>query len=127
MSAIRELPRFSVPGSCIMFPGRRRDERGFYMFDQVLDGAKGDIVVGISGEGLRTIAEKHGERFGIIKREKYDEAVTLSLELKNMIQEQEAELEELRAFKERVSGLTADGFKIVRRQGRLPKKEEDQA
>ena len=118
MSVTRELPRFSVPGSCIMFPGRTKDDRGFFLFDTTLDGANGDIRVGISGEGLRTIAKRHGERFGIIEREKYDNAVNVALELKNRVLELEEQVAELEGFKERIAGLAADGFKVNRKQGR---------
>src|SRR4051812_5364479 len=85
MSVVRELPRFSVPGHCIMFPGRRRDARGFYLFDTVIDGPNGDVHIGISGEALRTIAQRHGARFGIAKREELDEWRTLAMELKNKV------------------------------------------
>lgn len=118
MPLVRELPRFSNPGHCIMFPGRRRDERGFYLFDTVIDGPHGDIHVGISGEGLRTIAERHGAQFGIIQREKYDEALKLATDLKSRVLELEDKVAELESFKDRIAGVAADGFRIQRKAGR---------
>lgn len=125
MPLVRELPRFSNPGHCIMFPGRRRDERGFYLFETVIDGPHGDIQVGISGEALRTIAERHGTRFGIVKREKYDKVVQRSLELKNRVLELEQENEALKEQQDRIAGLVADGFKVQRKMGRPAKKEDE--
>lgn len=125
MPRARELPRFSVPGHCIMFPGRRRDDRGFFLFDTVIDGPNGDIQIGISAEGLRTIAGRHGEAFGIIEREKYDAAVKLALDLKNKVLELEEQVAELEAFKEHIAGVAAGGFDVKRRQGRPPVKKED--
>lgn len=125
MSRVRELPRFSVPGSCIMFPGRRRDERGFYLFDQVLQGAQGDIIVGISGEGLRTIAQRHGEQFGLALREELTEAKDEAVRLRARVAELEAENLDLLERQERIAGLARDGFEIKRRQGRPPTKKED--
>lgn len=118
MSRVRELPRFSAPGHCIMFPGRRRDERGFYLFDTVLDGVAGDIRIGISAEGLRVIADRHGAEFGIIQREKYDDAVKLALALKDRVLELEDRVAELEEFKEHISGVATEGFVIKRKQGR---------
>lgn len=115
-----EMPRFSVPGHCLMFPGRRRDPRGFFMFDTVLDGPTGDMHVGISAEGLRTIADRHGARLGIARVEELEAARTHESEMADRLATAEAELAELRDFKEKVVGLTADGFKIQRRQGRPP-------
>jgi len=106
-----------------MFPGRRRDERGFYLFDTVIDGPNGDIHVGISGEGLRTIADRHGKEFGIAKREDLDDATQLATSLKEQVAELEAQVAELEQFKSRIAGLTADGFDVKRRQGRPPRKE----
>ena len=127
MPRVPELPRFSSPGHCIMFPGRRRDERGFYLFETVLEGpAGGDTQIGISGEGLRTIAERHGEQFGIVKREEMEEWRTLALELKNRVLELEAENDELKDFKERIAGFAADGFKLQRKQGRPAARREDE-
>jgi hypothetical protein len=125
MPRVRELPRFSNPGHCIMFPGRRRDDRGFYMFDTVIDGPGGDIHIGISGEGLRTIADRHGEQFGIVKREKYDDVLNLALGLKSKVLGLEAQVAELQEFKEHIAGVAAGGFDVKRRQGRPPTKKED--
>lgn len=125
MPRVRELPRFSNPGHCIMFPGRRRDERGFFLFDTVIDGPNGDIHVGISGEALRTIADRHGAAFGIARREELDSALSEVASLRAELDEAEGELAELRDFKERIVGVAAAGFDIKRRQGRPPVKKED--
>jgi hypothetical protein len=123
MSVVRKLPRFSNPGSCIMFPGRTSDERGFYLFDTVVDGPHGDIQVGISGEGLRKIASQHGARFGIAKSEDVDKWRDLALELKNRVLELEEEVDRQRDFKEHLAGVAAEGFQIRRKVGRPAEKE----
>jgi len=122
---VRELPRFSQPGHCIMFPGRRRDDRGFYLFDQVLDGLNGDIHIGISGEGLRAIASKHGTQFGLALREDLDEANRTIDALSAELAEANARLAKLEDFKEHLAGVAAEGFQIRRRQGRPARKEGD--
>lgn len=124
MSRVRELPRFSAPGHCIMFPGRRRDERGFYLFDTILDGVHGDIQVGISSEGLRTIADRHGAEFGIARREDLDDATAAVHSLREEVRELQERIEELEEFKEHLAGVAAQGFDIKRRQGRPAKKDE---
>lgn len=126
MSVVRELPRFSNPGHCIMFPGRRRDDRGFYLFDQAVDGPNGDILIGISAEGLRTIAGRHGKRFGIAKLEEVEEWRDLALELKNRVLELEEQVEKQEKFKESLAGVAAEGFQIRRRQGRPPVAKESE-
>lgn len=124
MSLVRELPRFSNPGHCIMFPGRRRDERGFYLFDSVIDGPHGDIHIGISGEGLRTIAARHGDRFGIALREDLDEmrtALNASMVEVDVLKARLAELEE---FKDHLAGVAVEGFVVKRKQGRPAARKE---
>lgn len=123
MSRVRELPRFSVPGHCIMYPGRRRDERGFYLFDTVLEGAKGDIHVGISGEGLRNIATKHGAQFGIALREDLVAETARANESDAKVAGLEDRIAELEAFKSALSGVAAEGFIIKKRTGRPATKE----
>lgn len=125
MSLVRELPRFSVPGHCIMFPGRRRDERGFYLFDVALDGPNGDMLIGISAEGLRTIAGRHGDRLGIAKREDLDEARTNNTELRAQVEALEARVAELEDFKEHLAGVAAEGFDIKKRLGRPNRKGDE--
>lgn len=125
MPRVRELPRFSVPGHCIMFPGRRRDERGFFLFDTVIDGPNGDIHVGISGEGLRKIASQHGAQFGIALREDLNDANTSIDELSVENAELTARVAELEAFKSALSGVAAEGFIIKKRTGRPATKAEE--
>lgn len=125
MPLVRELPRFSQPGHCIMFPGRRRDERGFFLFDTVIQGAHGDIQVGISGEGLRTIAQRYGAQFGLALREELRLADERTREAEAALAEANARIEELEQFKERVAGLAADGFRVQRKLGRPTKKEDE--
>lgn len=124
MPRVRELPRFSKPGDCIMFPGRRRDERGFFLFDRPLDGPNGDMVVGISGEGLRTIAARHGASFGIALAEDVAAEHDINVELEARVAELEAEVDDLRSFKEGVTGLAIHGFDVKKRQGRPAVKKE---
>lgn len=125
MSVVRELPRFSVPGHCIMFPGRRRDPRGFFLFDTVIDGPNGDVNIGISGEALRTIAGRHGERFGIAQREDLDKWRNLAMELKDRVLELEEQVERQDQFKEHLAGVAAEGFVVRRKQGRPAAKESE--
>lgn len=123
MPRVPELPRFSNPGHCIMFPGRRRDERGFYLFETVIDGPNGDVQVGISGEGLRTIALRHGVQFGIALREDLNDAVEVIDKLRAERDALQARVDELESQQERITGLVRDGFQVQRRVGRPPKKE----
>lgn len=125
MSLVRELPRFSNPGHCIMFAGRRKDERGFYLFDNVVDGPNGDIHIGISGEGLRNIASKHGDRFGIALREDLELAQQARRDAENLLLQAQARIEELESFKASLSGVAAEGFIIKKRTGRPATKTEE--
>lgn len=125
MSLVRELPRFSQPGHCIMFAGRRRDDRGFYLFDNVLDGVNGDVHIGISGEALRTIVARHGRHFGLAWLEDVQRAEAERNEANARVAELESQVAELEQFKESLSGVAAAGFEIKRRQGRPPRKKED--
>lgn len=124
MPLVRELPRFSQPGHCIMFPGRRRDERGFFMFDTVVDGPNGDIHIGISGEGLRTIAARHGREFGIAPRERLDEALADAAAARAEVDSLRERVEALESFKTQLAGVAAEGFEVKRRMGRPLKKED---
>lgn len=126
MPRVRELPRFSVPGHCIMFPGRRRDDRGFFLFDSIIDGPNGDVHVGISAEGLRTIADRHGKEFGIVRREELDQAREVVRAAQAEIEELREQVEALQEFKDRISGLATDGFEIKRKMGRPPVKKESE-
>jgi hypothetical protein len=125
MAFVTQLPRFSNPGHCIMFAGRRRDDRGFYLFDNVLDGPGGDLHVGISAEGLRTIAEREGKRLGIVKAEQLEQAREDADALRAEVLQLRTQVEELQKFKDQTAGLVAEGFVVRKKLGRPTTKDDD--
>lgn len=125
MPRVQKLPRYSIPGHCIMFAGRQSDERGFYLFENVIDGPNGDIQVGISGEGLRTIAARHGKEFGLALRKDLEQAIAEADDAEGQLAAANDRIAELEAFKEHLSGVAAEGFVIKKRTGRPAAQREE--
>lgn len=106
----------SVPGDCIVIPGRRSDDGGYYQFETTYDGLQGIITPYISATGIRRLAQKWPEA-GLVPSEDLDRLTEAyaALELENAVLR--AELDHLVAFRENLAGVAADGFRVQKRMG----------
>lgn len=114
--------RFDEPGSCIVLPGRTHDVNGGVQLDGVYDGVRGDMRLWISYAGLQRIVEQLGPRLNLAKREDLEDA---QANLENVARALDAERKRADAAEaklERINGVSKDGFKIVRQQGRPAQK-----
>lgn len=121
MQFVRKPDRF---GSDAIIPGRVADEDGFVDVQNTIDGLRGPVPIYLSVSGLRLIAERYPQ-VGLASRTAMSNAADLAEARWRQVQELEARNAELETQLERISGLAADGFTVVRKQGRPPKKAGD--
>lgn len=112
---------YSEPGFCILLPGRRNDDRGFIDAGMTLDGIRGDLNVYISAEGVRQAAQRFPQ-LGLVDDERLRVAEAERDELASEVDRLTHVVADFEAKFERINGLQKDGFKVVRQQGRPPKK-----
>ncbi len=118
----RPLPG-SVPGSCIEVPGRSADDGGFYQFPTQLEGIQGHITLEISATGARRMAQKF-QAANLVPAEDLDqlaESLTDALIELEALRRVAAEFE---AFKQNLSGVASEGFRIIKKKGPQGKPEE---
>ncbi len=121
MQFVRKLPPFVGVGDAII-PGRVSDETGFVDTGVSFDGLRGPIPVYLSAEGIRQIARRYPQ-LGLVPES----------ELAEIMEDSEAEHQELNLLRsrvgdleaqlERIAGLSRDGFTVTKKTGRPPKKE----
>lgn len=117
MLFVRKPMAYSVPGTCILIPGRRADEDGFIDSATELDGANGPIRPYISVAGIRKAASQFPQ-LGLKPAAEYD---ALARELSAAQAEADAlraENAKLQANLDRVAGLSRNGFKVSKVMGR---------
>lgn len=114
--------RFDHPGQCVIIPGRVHDPNGGVLLDTTLDGAHGDIRLWLSYAGLQKIVDQFGGSLNLAHKDSLDLAYKKIADLEFMLAESNAALEAAEGKLERINGVSRDGFKIVRQQGRPAKK-----
>src|SRR5687768_7470887 len=107
---------FDIPGEDIAIPGRRSDPDGGVALDGIYDGARGDIRLWVSYQGLRAIMRQVPQMDlaeGAAVRSRDHEIASLRAEL----DQTRAERDELQTKLDRIAGLQKDGFKVSRVMG----------
>lgn len=123
MPFIEKPAAHMVPGDCLVHPGRRRDEDGFFLLPTQLDSPLGVYSLTISATGLRRLAQQFPQA-GLVPKAELDDARAFA-------QRQDEELDRLRrveaeyeAFKQNLAGLEAEGFRVAKKRGPQVKPEE---
>jgi hypothetical protein len=119
----QELSPYNAPNYDVFSPARVKDSLGVVL-GAPLDGAQSYTPwIGLST--VRELALKHADKVGLV-----DESLAARLSdeveaLAGQLAEAEARIAELEATQERLAGLAADGYTLVKKVGRLATKKEN--
>lgn len=117
------MPFVSKPGrfdTDSIIPGRTSDPDGFVTENHEYETPWGPRVHHFSVAGLRQIADRYPQ-VGLVRAEAEQDAVRVAIRYKEEAEALRAERDELQAKLDRISGLTVDGFKVTKVQGRPAK------
>lgn len=119
--ATPKLSPYNAPSYDVFSPARREDERG-YVLGAPLDGGQSYVPwIGLST--VRELALANPKAVGLVPAEQLYSARNDHAAALTEIQQLRQRVEELEAAQERIAGLAADGFHVVKKQGRPVKKE----
>lgn len=110
--------RYDSPGECIVIAGRHHDPEGGIQLDGILPGARGDMRLWMSYAGLQSIVRRFGKELNLATKSEVDLAKQARADSEAQLAQARDLIIELEAKLERINGVTKDGFKIVRQQGR---------
>ena len=116
---------YSMPGACVMIPGRTSDEVGFVDTTTELDGISGPIHIYLSATGLRRAAQQF-KQLRLVDAGKLE---SVEAQLAEVLAQRDAAVErvdELEAIQDRIAGLKKAGFTVQKVQGRPKKVSEDE-
>lgn len=116
-----ELSPYNAPNYDVFSAARVRDPLGVVL-GAPLDGAQSYTPwIGLST--IRELALKHADKVGLVDREQLEDVERSAIEYRAEVLELRARVEELEAQQDRIAGLVADGFTIVKKQGRPARKD----
>lgn len=123
MPLATKISPFNAPNYDVFSPARRSDVRGVVM-GAPLDGGH-NYVPWIGLSTIRELALKHADKVGLVDADRLATTERYADLLSDQLREVTAERDAAIAKNERISGLAVDGFKVVRVQGRPPKKADE--
>lgn len=107
---------------CLLIPGRYHDDDGWVIGDGIIEGMQGDIQRAVSIKAIREAAARIPQ-VGLRPVEDVEALTADGLRLQAELDRANARVAELEAKFERIQGLSKDGFKVQRQQGRPPQRE----
>lgn len=118
MPIVAKPDRFS---SCIIIPGRMSDPDGFVTEHREIDGLMGPVKVYFSVAGLRQLAQRY-PKVGLVPRDELIRAREYAERMDAQLEQANARIAELEAFKASVAGVTREDYQIRRPIGRPKEK-----
>jgi hypothetical protein len=118
-----ELSPFNAPNYDVFSPARVRDSLGVVL-GAPLDGAQSYTPwIGLST--VRELALKHADKVGLVPAEDLELAREHIEATEDLLAQANERLAELEATQERLAGLVADGYTVVKKVGRPAAKKEN--